>query len=109
MDESAFTYLFPRDDGVLLGGTQRLDDWRRELDEGETADILARCAAIEQGVDSATVLRERVGLRPARHAVRLEMERRTNGHIVHNYGHGGIGFTLSWGCALEVARLVESV
>lgn len=109
MDDSAFTYLFPRDDGVLLGGTQRLDDWRRQLDESETADILARCAAIEAGVASATVLRERVGLRPGRHVVRLEVERRTNGAVIHNYGHGGIGFTLSWGCALEVARLVESV
>lgn len=108
MDESAFTYLLPRGDGILLGGTQRADDWRRELDEGESADILARCAAIEKVVNSATVLRARVGLRPGRHAVRLDVERRTNGLIIHNYGHGGIGFTLSWGCALEVASLANA-
>ena len=108
MDESAFTYLFPREDGTLLGGTQRTDDWRREPDEGESAGILARCAAIDEAVNSATVLRVRVGLRPGRHAVRLEIERRTNGRIIHNYGHGGIGFTLSWGCALEVARLANA-
>lgn len=107
MDESAFTYLFPRGDGVLLGGTQTVGDWRRELDEGESADILARCSAIEKVVGAATVLRARVGLRPGRHAVRLEVERRTNGPVIHNYGHGGIGFTLSWGCALDMARLAE--
>ncbi|MYH66367.1 MAG: FAD-binding oxidoreductase [Chloroflexi bacterium] len=107
MDESAFTYLFPRDDGILLGGTQRAGDWRREVDKDESADILARCGVIEPGLASATVLRSRVGLRPGRHAVRLEAERRNQRRIIHNYGHGGIGFTLSWGCALAVARLAE--
>ena len=37
--------------------------------------------------------------------VRVEAEPRTR--IVHNYGHGGSGVTLSWGCATEVADLVE--
>jgi D-amino-acid oxidase len=28
--------------------------------------------------------------------------------LVHNYGHGGAGVTLSWGCAEEVVALVGS-
>jgi D-amino-acid oxidase len=25
-------------------------------------------------------------------------------HVLHNYGHGGSGFTLSWGCALDILQ-----
>ncbi|MEI2710880.1 MAG: FAD-dependent oxidoreductase [Chitinophagaceae bacterium] len=42
------------------------------------------------------------GLRPFRNLVRLERE----GNVVHNYGHGGSGFTLSFGCASEVVSLI---
>jgi glycine/D-amino acid oxidase-like deaminating enzyme len=27
--------------------------------------------------------------------------------VVHNYGHGGAGFTLSWGCAQSVVEMLE--
>ncbi len=50
----------------------------------------------------------RVGLRPFREGgVRLQIE--PGGRIVHNYGHGGAGVTLSWGCADEVADLADAL
>ena len=52
----------------------------------------------------ARVVGHRVGLRPVRSAVRLEAE----GRVVHCYGQGGAGVTLSWGCADEVAALVAT-
>ena len=47
-----------------------------------------------------------MGLRPARPQVRLEAEDVGGSRVVHCYGHGGAGVTLSWGCADEVAGLV---
>lgn len=54
------------------------------------------------------VIREVVGLRPYRpEGFRVEAERVGNKLLVHNYGHGGAGITLSWGTAslaLDLAR-----
>ncbi|MGO9078591.1 MAG: FAD-dependent oxidoreductase [Streptosporangiaceae bacterium] len=101
------TYLFPHDDTVVLGGTAQAGDWSTEPDPDVAQDILARCAAVDPRVLDAKVLAHRVGLRPARPAVRLEAEALGGGrHVVHNYGHGGAGVTLAWGCALEVAGTV---
>jgi len=47
-----------------------------------------------------------VGLRPARPTVRVELEHFEGAWCVHNYGHGGRGVTLSWGCAREAAALL---
>ena len=48
----------------------------------------------------------RAGLRPFRKlSVRVEQDPGTS--IFHNYGHGGAGVTFSWGCATEVAELVN--
>jgi len=50
-----------------------------------------------------------VCLRPFRAAgPRLDTEQIGDALVVHNYGHGGAGFTLSWGCALEVFKVAAS-
>ena len=55
---------------------------------------------------TARVLRHRVGLRPARPRCAWSEERCGDARVVHCYGHGGAGVTLSWGCADEVAGSV---
>jgi D-amino-acid oxidase len=100
------TYLFPHGDVVVLGGTEQRGNWSLEADPGTAERIVAACAAIEPALRTAPVLEHRVGLRPTRSRVRLEAEPSGEVTIVHNYGHGGAGVTLSWGCAQDAAGLV---
>jgi D-amino-acid oxidase len=99
-------YMFPHGDRVVLGGTEQEGDWNTEPDPDTAERIIAACAAVEPALSGAHVLAHRVGLRPFRPKVRLEAETDGNGTtIVHNYGHGGSGVTLSWGCAQDAAGL----
>ncbi|QGV77589.1 FAD-dependent oxidoreductase [Streptomyces ficellus] len=105
------TYFFPQPGRLVLGGTAEEDDWRTAPDAGTAAAIVARCARVRPEIGRARVLGHRVGLRPVRTGgVRLEAGPSAGGGLlVHNYGHGGAGVTVAWGCAREVARLVTAV
>ncbi|MEE8142160.1 MAG: FAD-dependent oxidoreductase [Planctomycetota bacterium] len=49
------------------------------------------------------ILRFVAGIRPYRRGgFRLQAEPVGERWLLHNYGHGGAGVTLSWGCAQEV-------
>lgn len=97
-------YVLPRGDVVVAGGTaEESGDLR--ADPATRAAILARCEALVPELAGAEVLEDRVGLRPMRSGgVRLEPEPLAGGVVVHDYGHGGAGWTLAWGCALEVVE-----
>lgn len=98
------TYFFPHGATVVLGGTQQPDSASTEPDPAAAERIVRDCAAVEPRLASAPILAHRVGLRPVRPRVRLEVQAIDGGrHIVHNYGHGGAGVTLSWGCARAAA------
>ncbi len=102
------TYIVPRSEDVVLGGTA--DEGAEELvyDPAQAAEILARCVKLEPRLAEARWRAQRVGLRPGRPSVRLEQELRADGRrVIHNYGHGGAGVTLSWGCAEEVLELAR--
>src|SRR5258708_5081469 len=73
---------------------------------GTAAAIIQRCAAVEPRIAAAKVLAHRAGLRPTRPAIRLDAQNLPGCQVVHCYGHGGAGMTLSWGCATEVRELV---
>lgn len=116
------TYVFPFDDYVVLGGTFECGETIEQTDAAAIAAIISRCQQLLRacGVDDVERLAERpiaalAGIRPCRvvgdiyEAVRLEREECPGGRcIVHNYGHGRAGVSLSWGCADAVVRLIES-
>ena len=97
---------FPHGDHVVLGGCADEDDWRLEPDPAMAAEIVRRCAAIEPRLAGARVIEHRVGLRPARPEIRLEEQALGASRCVHDYGHGGTGVALAWGCARDVAAIV---
>jgi D-amino-acid oxidase len=48
------------------------------------------------------------GVRPYRKgSYRLEAKAESGKFVVHNYGYGGAGITLSWGCAARVRDIVQ--
>ena len=108
IDPDEVTYIVPRSDNVILGGTAIEHRYDRTPDKDITLDIVRRCARFLPHVLSAPIQQEKMGLRPARPEVRLDSEKFPGGKtLIHNYGHGGGGVTLSWGCAEEVLSLLE--
>lgn len=111
-------FLVPRNDNILvLGGITEPHEW--DLDLTLDSPIIKRMrdrsesflpALKKARLDPKYPLAQ--GLRPFRGKnVRVERELRMQGEkpsrIVHSYGHGGAGWSLSFGCAAEVLKLVQ--
>jgi D-amino-acid oxidase len=98
-------YIVPRTYDIILGGTYDEHNESLEPDPEQTQAILHPEFA---NIAPEDILDVYCGVRPVRSTVRLEAERvAPDRFLVHNYGHGGAGITLSWGCAEEVVELVE--
>jgi D-amino-acid oxidase len=107
-DDAPLMYAIPRANDCVFGGTNDLSD-NLAADLETTQRIVGECSRVLK-IEKPRVLAERVGLRPFRKSgVRLERCRLRDGRtVIHNYGHGGAGFTLSWGCAREVLEAAVS-
>lgn len=107
-------YMIPRGGEVLVGGCaeEGREDLLFTLDWAETlkraglfVPWLRACSSEDQARPPV------VGIRPCRTGgVRLEADRVSASiPIIHNYGHGGSGFSLSWGCAEAVKTQIASL
>ncbi len=103
------TYVLLHKDHAVLGGTTEPHNWSTVPDPGTAQDILERCCQVDPGLKGAEVIGGWACLRPTRESgVRLEVDStQRDPMVVHNYGHGGYGVILSWGCAQETVQLVQ--
>lgn len=113
--DHGFLFVVPRgEEMAVLGGFAESDEWDLKIDlhnYDPVREMYRRCveflpALAAAEVDAAEPVR--VGLRPFRQGG-VRLERQAGTRLIHNYGHGGSGVTLSWGCAFEAADLVESL
>lgn len=123
-------YFYPVDGKWLLGGSRQigfLDDngrWQgEESSQTMTVDninlprqIIELNRNILENTYGATLqsdgqLKSFIGYRFQREVedtgLRLEKTEEYGKIVVHNYGHGGAGVTLSWGCALQAAKMLN--
>lgn len=107
-DGTEWTAYWPYPEHVVLGGVAGEDDENTVPDPNTAEQIRLRCIAVEPRLAGAAVLSHQVGLRPARPTVRLDAELVGDARVVHCYGHGGAGVTLSWGCAREAIALLTA-
>lgn len=88
---------------VLMAGSALLAPPARALDFAAPRAPAAMRASVDRIIDIA------VGIRPFRaRGPRIETERLHGKTVVHHYGHGGSGWSLSWGSALKALDLVRA-
>ncbi|HTQ79859.1 MAG TPA: FAD-dependent oxidoreductase [Thermoanaerobaculia bacterium] len=114
-DSQDIVFIVPRgNDRLVLGGLAEADEWSLDIGLDSYApvrEMYERCLEFlpilrQAPLDTAEPVR--VGLRPFRRQ-NVRLEREPGMPILHNYGHGGAGVTLSWGCSLETAQKVEEI
>ncbi|KAH7076390.1 nucleotide-binding domain-containing protein [Paraphoma chrysanthemicola] len=127
--DEGFVFILPRNDNILLlgGFAEHISKLDLTPDSPVVQRMRARCEAFLPSLKNArldTAYPLAQGLRPFRKGgVRVEREggvrvkgddgvnggKSARSRIVHNYGHGGAGWSLSFGCAADVLKIVEEI
>lgn len=127
-DNACDVYCYPRKDGWVLGGSRQLGqlgqtDWNEITESSYKIDDISFPKQIidlndeiltttyGESLSPSDNLKPSVGyryIRNHRDGLCLESETLKGKQIIHNYGHGGAGVTLSWGCALDIAGRLSS-
>lgn len=100
------TYIIPRSEDCIIGGTAEENNWDLKPDSNTTHLILDRAMQLYPPFKNEKLIDVKVGLRPMREKIRLNAEKLRGSLIIHNYGHGGEGYSFAWGCAQAVNDLL---
>lgn len=106
LDNEKPLYIVPRRDAIIVGGTYEENIFTETTDENVLEKILQNAYEVFPALKNQQRIGSWAGLRPYRREVRVERESGTN--IIHNYGHGGSGFTLAFGSAGVVKKIIET-
>jgi D-amino-acid oxidase len=102
-------YVFTRGDSAILGGTNDAHETDVTPSEAVTEGIVDRNKSVVPTLSRDQVTNVRVGLRPFREdGPRLEVEAVGDKLLLHNYGHGGGGWSLAPGCAEILYAMLPS-
>jgi D-amino-acid oxidase len=106
-DDPPLMYAIPRTNDCVLGGTNTISD-NCTPDPADT-ELILREVELALGCSLPPIREVRVGLRPYRKSgIRLARTSAADHRpLIHNYGHGGSGFTVAWGCAGAVLALLN--
>ncbi len=107
LDNEMPLYIVPRKDAMIVGGTYEENVFEEKTEPATIERILNTAYKTFPELRQQKVIGDWAGVRPYRSEVRVEHQAGTN--IIHNYGHGGSGFTLAFGCAEEVVHLTEKI
>ncbi|KAK6022655.1 FAD dependent oxidoreductase, partial [Ostertagia ostertagi] len=105
------TFTIPTIGAVYVGTVKEDRKDSMKITKEEINNLWDRYLQLQPSFKGVKILDHFVGLRPGRAMVRVESETRTTPKgitykVVHNYGHGGSGFTIGWGTALHASSLV---
>ena len=107
LDNQTPTYIVPRKDATIIGGTYEEHISNETTEPERLKTLLKKASNVFGELKNRKIIGSWAGIRPFRDEVRLEIEPTTN--IIHNYGHGGSGFTLAFGCAEAVKDLLAQI
>lgn len=105
LDNHLPSYIVPRKDATIVGGTYEENEYDAVTIDETLESVLQKAYSVDPQLKERKIIGNWAGLRPFRPEIRAEREPDTN--IIHNYGHGGSGFTLAFGCATSVVELTN--
>lgn len=106
INKGDLSYIINRSEDCVIGGTDYEHNWNTQVDPRDTKLIVQRLMDGGLSNNPPEILEEIVGLRPKRSRVRFEFDKHY-ANLFHNYGHGGAGFTVAWGCAIEMGDILS--